>query len=324
MKALITGVTGQDGSYMAEILLEKDYKVYGLVRRSASPNHWRIEHIKNKINLIEGDLTDQSSLDNAIKISQPDEVYNLAAQSFVQYSFKAPVATVDATGLGALKLLEAVKNHKKYARFFQASTSEQFGKIMDTPQNEKTRFYPRSPYGCAKAFAHYTCINYREAYGMHISCGIMFNHESPRRGAEFVTRKITLGVARIKMGLQDKIVLGNLNASRDWGYAKDYMEAAQLVLQREKPEDYVISTGQTYTVKQWLEKTCEIAGVDFWDILIQDPAFERQSEVDYLRGDSSKAEKVLGWKSKVGFSELVEMMYKADYDSLKSSNSSKG
>ena len=301
---------------MADLLLEKGYEVYGLMRRSASPNLWRIEHIKNRIKLIEGDLTDQSSLDHAIRTIQPDEVYNLGAQSFVQYSFQAPLATVDATGIGALKLFEAVRHHKKDAKVFQASTSEMFGKIQETPQNERTRFYPRSPYGCAKAFAHYTAVNYREAYGLHISCGVMFNHESARRGPEFVTRKITLGVARFKMGLQDKIILGNLNASRDWSYAREMMEAAHLMLQQDKPVDLVLGSGQTHTVKEWLEETCKVAGVDFWDVFIQDPSFERQAEVDYLRADPSLAASVLGWRTRVSFQELVQMMYEADYKSL--------
>ena len=317
MRALVTGCTGQDGSYMADLLLEKGYEVYGLVRRSASPNHWRIDHIKDKLKLIEGDLTDKSSLENAIKISQPDEIYNFGAQSFVQYSFQAPLATIEATGVGAFNLFEAVRNVKKDAKIYQASTSEQFGKITETPQNERTRFYPRSPYGCAKAFAHHTAVNYREAYGMHISCGILFNHESPRRGEEFVTRKITKGVAKFKMGLADRVVLGNLNASRDWGLASEYIEAAWRMLQQEKSDDYVIATGVTHTVKQWLEETCKVAGVDFWDVYTQSPTMERQSEVDYLRGDYSKAQKILGWKPTTTFEGLVEIMYKADYESLR-------
>ena len=310
-KALITGITSQDASYLAEILLEKDYEVYGLIRRSASRNLWRIEHIKDRIKFIEGDLTDQGSLDNAVRISKPNEVYNLAAQSFVGYSFQAPVATVDATGIGTLKLLEAVKTNAKEAKFFQASSSEMFGKVRETPQKETTHFYPRSPYGCAKAFAHYQCVNYREAYGMHISCGIMFNHESERRGEEFVTRKITKGIADFKK-TGKKVVLGNLNAARDWGYAKDYMEGAWLMLQKETPDDFILGTGVTHTVKQFLEEACRVAGVDFWDVYTQDPTFERQSEVDYLRGDASKAEKILSWKPTTSFEELVEMMVRAD------------
>ena len=302
-KALLTGITGMDASHMADLLLEKGYEVYGLVRRSASPNHWRIEHIKDKLKLIEGDLTDKSSLENAIRISQADEIYNFGAQSFVQYSFQAPLATIEATGIGAFNL-------------FEASTSEQFGKITETPQNERTRFYPRSPYGCAKAFAHHIAVNYREAYNMHISCGILFNHESQRRGTEFVTRKITEGVARIKMGLQDKIVLGNLNASRDWSHARDMMQGVWLLLQQDKPMDLVLGSGETHTVKEWLEKTCEVAGLNYWDVYSQSPTMERQSEVDYLRADPSLAFSVLGWKTTVSFDELVREMYEADYENL--------
>jgi GDPmannose 4,6-dehydratase len=315
-KALITGITSQDASYLADLLLEKDYEVYGLIRRSASGNLWRIEHIKDRIKLIPGDLTDQSSLDNAVKSVKPDEVYNLAAQSFVQYSFQAPSTTSDITGIGALRLLEAVKNHHKEAKVFQASSSEMYGKIQETPQKESTKFYPRSPYGCAKAFAHHSAVNYREAYGMFISCGIMFNHESPRRGEEFVTRKITLGIAKVKRGLQDKVTLGNLNASRDWSHAKDFMDGAWRMLQQEKAEDYVLASNHTHTVKQWLEKTCEVADVPFWEAYAQDPTFNRQAEVDYLRGDYSKALANLNWKPTYTFDQLVEEMYKSDYDRL--------
>lgn len=311
-KAFVTGVTSQDASYLIEELLAKDYEVHGLIRRSASQNLWRIDHIKDRIKFVNGDLTDQGSLDQAIKTIHPDEVYNLAAQSFVQYSFQAPETTCDITGMGVLRLLEAVRNNHPEARIFQASSSEMFGKVQETPQRETTKFYPRSPYGCAKAFAHQLCINYREAYKMHISCGIMFNHESPRRGEEFVTRKITLAVARIKAGLQDKVTLGNLNATRDWGFAGDYMHGAWLMLQNETPEDFVLSTGDVHTVKQWLEKACACAGLDYWDVFAQNTAFERQSEVDYLRGDSSKAEKVLGWKPTKRFDEIVEDMVRAD------------
>lgn len=311
MKALITGITSQDASYLAEILLEKGYEVHGLIRRSASQNLWRIDHIKDKINLIPGDLTDQTSLDNAIRSTKPDEVYNLAAQSFVQYSFGAPVTTCDITGLGVLRLLEAVKNNNPNAKVFQASSSEMYGKIQETPQKETTRFYPRSPYGVAKAFGHQICVNYREAYKMHISCGIMFNHESPRRGEEFVTRKITKGVAEYKKNGK-KICLGNLNASRDWGHAREYMLGAWLMLQQPTADDYILATGETHTVKQWLERACEVAGVDFWDAYTQNTTFERQSEVDYLKGDFSKAQKVLGWTPKILFNELVEQMVKSD------------
>lgn len=314
--AFCTGATSQDFSYLAEILLEKGYKVYGLVRRSASSNLWRINHILDKIELVEGDLTDQSSLDNAIRMIKPDEVYNLAAQSFVKYSFQAPISTCDITGMGVLRLLEAIRNNHKSARVFQASSSEMFGKIQETPQNELTRFYPRSPYGAAKAFGHQISVNYREAYGIFVSCGIMFNHESPRRGMEFVTRKITEGIARVKLGLLDRVRLGNLNASRDWSHARDVMGGAYLMLQHDKPEDFVLATGETHTVKQWLEKTCEVAELDYWDCFAQDTTFERQSEVDYLKGDYSKAKKLLGWEPKWKFDGLVKEMYEADYNKL--------
>jgi len=310
-KALITGITSQDASYLAEILLEKGYEVYGLIRRSASANLWRIEHIKDRIKFIPGDLTDQTSLDNAVKESCPDEVYNLAAQSFVQYSFQSPYSTCDITGLGVLRLLEAVKNHHPSARFFQASSSEMFGKIQETPQRETTRFYPRSPYGCAKAFGHQIAINYREAYNLYVSCGIMFNHESPRRGEEFVTRKITKGIAEYKK-TGKKLSLGNLNASRDLGHARDYMDGAWRMLQQESGGDYVLATGETHTIKEWLEETCKVANIDYWDTFEQNPAFMRPSEVDYLKGDYSKAKNTLGWEPTIKFNQLVEEMYKAD------------
>lgn len=310
-KAFVIGLTGMDGSYMAELLLEKGYEVHGLVRRSASPNFWRIEHIIDQLKLVPGDLTDQSSLDNAIRKIQPNEIYNLGAQSYVHYSFQAPIATADPTALGCLRLLESIRNFAPEARFFQASTSEMFGKIQESPQKETTRFYPRSPYGAAKAFAHHATVNYREAYKLHASCGIMFNHESPRRGEEFVTRKITLGVARYKKsGI--KLRLGNLNASRDWSHAKEMMEAAWLMLQQEKPDDYVLASGVTHTVKQWLEAACEAACVDFWEAYMQDTTFERQAEVEFLKGDASKAKKVLGWEPKITFEQLVHQMVKAD------------
>ena len=309
--ALVTGITGQDGSYISDILLSKGYKVYGLIRRSASPNLWRISHIINQLEIVEGDLTDQTSLENIVQKVKPDETYNLAAQSFVQYSFSAPITTSDCTGLGVLRLLEALRLHHKQTRFFQASSSEMFGKIQETPQRETTRFYPRSPYGVAKAYGHHIAVNYREAHKMHISCGIMFNHESPRRGEEFVTRKITKGIATFKK-TGAKISLGNLNASRDWGHAFDYMDCAWRMLQRETPDDYVIATGETHTVKEWLEESCRVAGVDFWDVYTQNPAFERQAEVDYLRGDFSKANRVLNWNPKKLFSDIVKEMVEAD------------
>jgi len=309
--ALITGITGMDGSHLAELLLSKNYKVYGLERRSATTNHWRIAHILDKIELVYGDLTDQGSLDNAIQKTSPDEVYNLAAQSFVQYSFQAPTTTSDITATGTLRILEAIRRYHPTSRFYQASSSEMFGKIQETPQRETTRFYPRSPYGVAKAFAHHITVNYREAYKLHASCGIMFNHESPRRGEEFVTRKITKGIADYKK-TGKKVSLGNLNASRDWGWAPDYMECAWRMLQQETPDDYVIATGETHTVKEWLEAACVGGGVDFWDVYTQNPAFERQAEVDYLRGDYSKAKKVLGWEPTKRFADIVKEMVEAD------------
>lgn len=305
--ALVTGVSGQDGSYLAEILLEKGYKVYGLVRRSASTNLWRIHHILDKLEIINGDLTDQGSLDNAIQRILPTEVYNLAAQSFVQYSFQAPETTSDITAMGTLRLLEAIRRHSPSTKFFQASSSEMFGKIQESPQKETTRFYPRSPYGVAKAYAHWITVNYREAYKLHASCGIMFNHESPRRGEEFVTRKITKGVAEFKRSGK-KISLGNLNASRDWGHARDYMEGAWRMLQEATPDDYIFATGETHTVKEWLEEACKACGVDFWDCYTQNPAFERQAEVDYLRGDYSKAKQKLGWEPTKRFADIVKEM----------------
>ena len=310
-KALITGITGQDGSYLAELLLSKGYEVYGLTRQVASRDFWRIKHIQKDLHLLQGDLTDQPSLDAAIKESKPDEVYNLAAQSFVSYSFKAASTTSDITGLGVLRLLEAVKNNHPSARVFQASSSEMFGKIQETPQRETTRFYPRSPYGCAKAYGHHIAVNYREAYGLHVSCAIMFNHESPRRGEEFVTRKITKGVAQFKK-TGKKLSLGNLNASRDWGHAKDFVAGAWSMLQRETPGDYVLATGETHTVKEWLEESCKVAGVDFWNVFTQNPAFERQAEVDYLKGDYSKAKKELGWEPSIRFHGLIEEMVLSD------------
>ena len=310
-RALISGITGQDGSYLAELLIEKGYEVFGILRQSASRDLWRIEGIKDKITLLNGDLTDQGSLDEAVKKSSPDEIYNLAAQSFVQYGFQAPVTTCDITGMGVLRMLEAFRKYAPLARFYQASSSEMFGKIQETPQKETTKFYPRSPYGCAKAFGHDICVNYREAYNLHITSGILFNHESPRRGEEFVTRKITKGVAEYKK-TGKKLSLGNLNAARDFGHARDYMDGAWRMLQQETPGDYVLATGETHSIKEWLEETCRVAGVDYWDAFEQNPAFMRPSEVDYLRGDYSKAKQVLGWEPKIKFHALVEEMYKAD------------
>jgi GDPmannose 4,6-dehydratase len=318
-RALITGITGQDGSYLAEMLLEKKYLVYGLVRRLSTPNISRIDHILDKIILVEGDLTDQSSLNNAMKEVQPDEVYNLAAQSFVGTSWNQPVLTGDVTGMGAVRLLEAVRHFCKDARFYQASSSEMFGKVQEAPQNENTKFYPRSPYGCAKVYAYWMCVNYRESYGMHISNGILFNHESPRRGLEFVTRKITDGVARIYHGRSKELKLGNLEAKRDWGYAGDYVKAMWLMLQQDKLDDYVIATGRSHSVKEFVELAFNEAGLDWEDYVKVDPKFFRPAEVDYLVGDYSKARRVFGWEPSVKFEELVKMMVKADVERVRKS-----
>lgn len=310
--ALITGITGQDGSYLAELLLEKGYRVYGLIRRLSTPNLSRIEHILDKIELIEGDLTDQSSINNALKESMPDEVYNLAAQSFVATSWNQPVLTGDVTGLGAVRILEGVRHVCPDAHVYQASSSEMFGKVNETPQNENTRFYPRSPYGFAKLYAYWACVNYRESYGMYASNGILFNHESPRRGIEFVTRKITDGVARIYHGMSSELRLGNLDAMRDWGYAGDYVKAMWLMLQQQSPDDYVVATGKTHSVGEFAELAFREAGLDWKDYVVVDPKFLRPAEVNILHGDASKARRILGWKPEVTFEELVKMMVVTD------------
>lgn len=310
--ALITGITGQDGSYLSELLLEKRYKVYGLIRRLSTPNLARIEHILDQVELIEGDLTDQSSINNALKESQPGEVYNLAAQSFVATSWNQPVLTGDVTGLGAVRILEGVRHVCPDAHFYQASSSEMFGKVNESPQNENSRFYPRSPYGFAKVYAHWACINYRESYGMHASNGILFNHESPRRGIEFVTRKITDAVARISMGFAKELRLGNLDAKRDWGYAGDYVKAMWLMLQQKEPDDYVIATGETHSVGDFAELAFHEAGLDWEKYVLVDQKFIRPAEVNLLLGDASKALRILGWKPEVTFEELVKMMVRED------------
>ena len=315
-KALITGITGQDGSYLADLLLEKGYEVNGIVRRLSTPNIARIGHIIDEINLYEGDLTDQSSLNNVMKIVEPDEVYNLAAQSFVGTSWNQPVLTGDVTGLGAVRVLESVKNFCESTKVYQASSSEMFGKVHESPQNENTKFYPRSPYGCAKVYAHWICVNYRESYDMFISNGILFNHESERRGVEFVTRKITDGVARILNGRSKELLLGNLNAKRDWGYAKDYVEAMWLMLQQKEPDDYVIATGETHTVKEFMEMAFLEAGLDWKEYVKINPKYIRPAEVDLLVGDASKAKQKLGWKPKVKFEELVKIMVDADLERI--------
>ncbi len=312
--ALITGITGQDGSYLAELLLEKGYEVYGLVRRLSTPNISRIEHISDKINLVEGDLTDQSSLNGAMMDIKPDEVYNLAAQSFVGTSWNQPVLTGDVTGIGAVRLLEAVRHFSKEARIYQASSSEMFGKVLEMPQNENTKFYPRSPYGCAKVYAYWIGVNYREAYGLHVTNGILFNHESPRRGETFVTRKVTRAASRIKLGLQKKLFLGNLEARRDWGYAKDYVEAMWLMLQQAKGDDYVVATGESHSVRELCEVAFGHVGLDYREFVEIDPRYYRPTEVDFLLGDPSKAERQLGWKARTSFEDLIRIMMDADME----------
>lgn len=315
-RALITGITGQDGSYLAEFLLDKGYEVYGFVRRLSTPNIGNIQHIQDKIHLVSGDLLDQGSLQDALKEARPDEVYNLAAQSFVKASWEQPVLTGEFTGLSVTKVLEAIRHTDKNIRFYQASSSEMFGKVTETPQRETTRFYPRSPYGVAKVYGHYITVNYRESYDMFACSGILFNHESPRRGIEFVTRKISNSVARIKLGLQDKIQLGNLDAKRDWGFSKDYVEAMWLMLQQDKPEDYVIATGETHSVKEFVQLAFEAAGISDWERYVEanNPKFNRPAEVDYLIGDYSKAKQELGWTPKTSFKELVDMMVTSDIE----------
>ncbi len=317
--ALVTGVTGQDGSYLAEFLLEKDYQVFGLVRRSSSPNLNRIAHIAHQITFLEGDLTDQSSLLLALQQAQPDEVYNLAAQSFVATSWTQPVLTGDVTGLGAVRLLEAVKQIRKEARFYQASSSEMFGAVTESPQNENTKFHPRSPYACAKVYAHSMAINYRESYDMFVCNGILFNHESERRGTEFVTRKITNGVARIYHGLSNELALGNLDARRDWGHAADYVEAMWAMLQQPQPDDFVIALGEDHSVLDFVKLAFQEAGLDWEKYVVVDKRFFRPAEVMLLRGDASKARSILGWKPRVALPELVRRMVKSDIAAVKSS-----
>jgi GDPmannose 4,6-dehydratase len=319
--ALITGVNGQDGSYLAEFLLKKGYKVFGTIRRSSTPNLQNIEHIKNKITLIYADLTDFGSLISAIKQAKPDELYNLAAQSFVSTSFIQPHQTGEVTGLGVINVLEAIRQINPKIKFYQASSSEMYGKAETTPQNEKTPFHPRSPYGVAKVYGFWATVNYRESYNMFCCNGILFNHESPRRGLEFVTRKISDGVAKIYLGKEKKLVLGNLAAKRDWGYAGDYVKAMWQMLQQKKPDDFVIATGENHSVKEFVEKAFACVGIKNWqDYVVSDKGLFRPAEVDELRGDYSKAKKILGWKPKVSFDELVKMMVKADIERIKNHN----
>ncbi len=310
--ALITGVTGQDGSYLAEFLLKKDYEVYGIVRRSSSSNFERIKHIQDDLKLLQGDLLDQNSLIGAIEASCPDEVYNLGAQSFVPTSWNQPVLTGEFTALGVTRILEAIRLVNKKIRFYQASSSEMFGKVAEVPQNEQTVFYPRSPYGVAKLYAHWITVNYRESYDLFCCSGILFNHESPRRGLEFVTKKVSNGVARIKMGLSNELRMGNLDAKRDWGFAGDFVEAMWLMIQQDEPEDYVISTDEAHSVKELVEVAFDYVGLNWKDYVVIDPKFVRPAEVDLLLGDSAKARNKLKWQPKVKFEELIRMM--VDYD----------
>ncbi len=314
--AFITGITGQDGSYLAELLLSKGYKVYGMVRRASVDKFERISHIMDKIELIQGDLLDQYSLISALKKAQPTEVYNLAAQSFVPTSWAQPVLTSEFTAIGVTRMLESIRLVDPKIRFYQASSSEMYGKVLETPQTENTPFYPRSPYGVAKAYGHYITVNYRESYNLFAVSGILFNHESPRRGLEFVTRKVTDGVARIKLGLASELRLGNLDAKRDWGFAGDYVDAMWRMLQQDTPDDYVIATGETHTVKELVQVAFDHAGLDWEKYVKLDPAFIRPAEVDLLIGDPAKAKKNLGWTPKVSFEQLVKMMVDADIERL--------
>jgi GDPmannose 4,6-dehydratase len=312
--ALITGITGQDGPYLAEFLLKKGYKVAGTVRRLSTPNVENIKDIADKIELYSADLLDQGSLTDAIKKCEPDEVYNLAAQSFVKASWDQPVLTGEFTAIGVTRVLEAIRTVNPKIKFYQASSSEMFGKVTETPQKETTRFHPRSPYGVAKVYGHYITLNYRESYDMFACSGILFNHESPRRGIEFVTRKITNAVARIKLGKQDKLELGSLEPKRDWGFSGDYVEAMWLMLQQEEPDDYVIATGENHSVKEFVEEAFKVAGIENWEkyVISNSAKHTRPAEVDYLIGDASKARDVLGWVPKTSFKELVKMMVEAD------------
>jgi GDPmannose 4,6-dehydratase len=313
-KAFITGVTGQDGSYLAELLLEKGYEVHGLVRRSSSFNTWRIDAIRDRLILHYGDLVDQNSLMRTLELVQPQEVYNLAAQSHVKVSFEMPEYTANVTALGVLRLLDAIRDLGLPTRVYQAGSSEMYGLVQETPQSERTPFHPRSPYGAAKVFGHWLAVNYREGYGLHVSNGILFNHESPRRGENFVTRKITMGIAAIKQSQASELRLGNLEARRDWGFAKDYVEAMWLMLQQAKPDDYVVATGETHSVQEFLEEAFSYVGLDWRRYVKVDAKYFRPAEVDVLLGDPSKAQAALGWKPKVSFKELVRLMVDADLE----------
>ena len=313
-RALITGLTGQDGSYLAELLLDKGYHVTGMVRRSSTVNFERIAHIQDDIEIVAGDLLDEMSLRHVLAAARPDEVYNLAAQSFVQTSWQQAVLTGETTALGVTRLLNAVRDAGDDIRFYQASSSEMFGKVVEVPQTERTPFYPRSPYGVAKLYGHWITVNYRESYGMHASSGILFNHESPLRGLEFVTRKISNHVARIKLGLINELRLGDLDPQRDWGFAGDYVDAMWLMLQRETPSDYVVATGETHSVQEFCELAFKHVGLDWQDHVVQDQRFMRPAEVDLLIGDPARASKELGWQPRTGFAQLVGMMVEADLE----------
>jgi GDPmannose 4,6-dehydratase len=314
--ALITGITGQDGSYLTELLLEKGYTVYGLVQRSANYQYENIEHLLKDIHIITGDLADFSSLVRAVKESAPDEIYNLAAQSFVKASWDIPELTGDITGVGVCRMLEAMRLEAPNAKFYQASSSEMFGKVIHTPQNEDTPFYPRSPYGVAKAYGHFATVNYRESFNMYACSGILFNHESPRRGREFVTRKIAIGVARIKQGLDTQLKMGNIDAKRDWGFAGDYVRAMWLMLQQETPEDFVVGTGETHSVKEFLELAFSHVGLNWQDYVVEDSEFMRPAEVDLLLSDPAKAKEKLNWSTEVSFQDLVTMMVDSEMKAL--------
>jgi len=316
-RALITGVTGQDGSYLADLLLEKGYAVHGMVRRASTEKFDRIEHIRDRITLHQGDLLDQSSLVDTLRASRPDEIYNLAAMSFVAVSWRQPTLTAEFTGIGVTRLLEAMREVCPEARFYQASSSEMFGKVREAPQTETTPFYPRSPYGVAKAYGHFITVNYRESYGLHATSGILFNHESPRRGLEFVTRKVTWHAAAIKHGVRDKLRLGNLDARRDWGYAKDYVEAMWMMLRQDEPSDFVIASGKDHSVRDCVEIAFDEAGVADWERYVElDESLLRPAEVDHLVGDYAKAKQVLGWEPSTSFEELIRLMTRADLELL--------
>ena len=311
-KALITGITGQDGSHLADLLLSKGYRVYGMVRRSSTENFQRIEHIRDRVELIQGDLIDQTSVVNILEHVKPDEIYNLAAMSFVPTSWQQPVLTAEFTALGVTRLLEAARQICPQARFYQASSSEMFGKVRETPQRETTAFYPRSPYGVAKVYGHFITVNYRESYGMFACSGILFNHEGPRRGLDFVTRKISQGVARIKLGLAGELRLGNLEAKRDWGFAGDYVRAMWLMLQREQPADYVVGTGETHSIQEFVSLAFGRVGLDWREHVVIDPQFYRPAEVDLLQADATRIQQELGWEPEIDFKQLVHMMVDAD------------